>query len=68
MSSYCKACCQDVVNFQGVGWEGAVLGVLDHFATEGGDAGRDFQAGHAANGGPCEAVDTVGADLQQGQR
>ena len=47
-------------------WKGdRVLGVLDHAAAVGGDAGGDLQAGHAPHGGSSEAVHTVGTDLHR---
>lgn len=41
----------------------SLLGVLDHLSAVGGCAGGDFQAGHLAHSGACEAVHAVGTHL-----
>ena len=40
--------------------------MVDHVAAEGGDGGRDLQAGHLANHCARESVHAVGADLSPG--
>ena len=40
-----------------------LLGVVDHAPAEGGGAGGDLQAREGADGGSCEAVHAVGAEL-----